>query len=272
MPVPSRCLPLLLLTALLVLTSRPADAGQLAYEGFKLSFPLYASGGAGFTGAWAQGGFNAFASGYSFTGASLCYPRVQTSGGSVSGDAFPSINGILRRLQQPLGADNTTVYISFLLRPEGTLNSGIFNGFFGLTLNGSLGNDLFVGKPGGGLLDRYVIETRGGSGQLASNTETVVGRTALMVVKAQFMPGVDIFTLYTNPLPNRPEPAKGLVKSDIDLGVVSAIGIYSTGAFSIDEIRLGTTYADVLPTSHPGGRDLFEGCDDDDDRDEHHRR
>jgi len=130
----------------------------------------------------------------------------------------------------------------------------------------------WVGKPGGGLLDRYVIETRGGSGQLASNTETVVGRTALMVVKAQFMPGVDIFTLYTNPLPNRPEPAKGLVKSDIDLGVVSAIGIYSTGAFSIDEIRIGTTYADVLPTSHPGGRDLFEGCDDDDDRDEHHRR
>jgi len=193
------------------------------------------------------------------------------AGGSVSGDAFPSINGILRRLQQPLGADNTTAYISFLLRPEGTLNSGIFNGFFGLTLNGSLGNDLFVGKPGGGLLDRYVIETRGGSGQLASNTETVVGRTALMVVKAQFMPGVDIFTLYTNPLPNRPEPAKGLVKSDIDLGVVSAIGIYSTGAFSIDEIRIGTTYADVLPTSHPGGRDLFEGCDDDD-RDEHHRR
>ncbi len=57
MPVPPRCLPLLLLTALLLLTSRPADAGQLAYDGFKLSFPLYASGGAGFTGAWAQGGF-----------------------------------------------------------------------------------------------------------------------------------------------------------------------------------------------------------------------
>jgi hypothetical protein len=53
---------------------------------------------------------------------------------------------------------------------------------------------------------------------------------------------------------------------------VSAIGIYSTGAFSIDEIRIGTTYADVVPTSHPWGRNFFEGCDDDDDRDEHHRR
>ena len=273
MPVPSRCLPLLLLTALLVLTSRPADAGQLAYEGFKLSFPLYASGGAGFTGAWAQGGFNAFASGYSFTGASLCYPRVQTSGGSVSGDAFPSINGILRRLQQPLGADNTTAYISFLLRPEGTLNSGIFNGFFGLTLNGSLGNDLFVGKPGGGADDQYVLEARGGSFQVPSGTPAVVGRTTLLVVRADFRPGKDLFTLYVDPKPRDPEPSSGAVEADLDLGLVSRIGIYSTGAFAIDEVRIGTTYAEVVPTSPHTPHGESHACEhDDDERNERHDR
>jgi hypothetical protein len=32
------------------------------------------------------------------------------------------------------------------------------------------------------------------------------------------------------------------------LGLVPKIGIYSTGAFVVDEIRLGTTFADVVPT------------------------
>jgi hypothetical protein len=253
-----------------VLPGRPARAAQRAYDGFALSFPVYARGGAGFTGAWAQGGFNAFAAGYGLATTSLCYGRLRTSGGRVSGDAFPAINGILRPLEQPLGANNTTVYISFLVRPDGTLNDGIFNGFFGLTLNGSLGNDFFVGKPGGGMVDRYVIETRGGFGQVSSGAEAVVGRTALLVVKAQFLAGIDVFTLYTNPRPRRPEPSQGLVKSDLDLGVVSAIGIYSTGAFTIDEIRIGTTYADVLPTTDHTSRRFFKGCDDDEEDRHHH--
>ena len=44
--------------------------------------------------------------------------------------------GLTRTLSPPLGADNTTAYISGLLRPEGTLGNGGLGGFFGLYLNG----------------------------------------------------------------------------------------------------------------------------------------
>ncbi len=180
----------------------------------------------------------------------------------MSGGAFSAINGAIRSLAGPLGQDNTTVYLSFLLQPQGTLNNGLFGGFFGLTLNGQ-GNDLFIGKPGGGPgAEEYVLETRGGSGQVSSGTPAVVGRTAFLVVKAEFLPGNDVFTLYTNPDPRDPEPADGVTKTDLNLGVVSRVGIYTTGALAVDEIRIGTTYEDVVPThhTHHGGH----GCGDDD--------
>src|SRR5688500_10377113 len=193
-------------TLLVVILSQPVAAFQIAEDSFTPSFPIYANGGPGFNGPWRQGGFNAFASRYAARARSLCYPRLDVAGGSVSGEAVPSINGAIRDLAQALGATNSTVYVSFVIQPEGTLNDGVFNGFFGLTLNGSLGNDLLVGKPGGGALEEYGIETRGGAGQIASGTATVVGKTTLLVVKAQFMPGPDVFTLYTNPSAGRPEP------------------------------------------------------------------
>jgi len=240
------CASILALAAALMFASRPARASQIAYEGFGPSFPIYANGGVGFSGPWAQGGFNAFASGYTTNAVSLSYPSLRPgTAGSVSGSAFPAINGAIRNLEQPLG-DGTTVYMSFVLRPDGVLSDGIFNGFFGVTLNG-ISNDLFIGKPGGGALDQYVLETRGGIGQVPSGTSTNVGHAALLVLKAQFVSGNDIFTLYTNPNPGSTEPSSGTVKSDLDLGVVSKIGIYSSGAFTVDEIRIGTTYEDVVP-------------------------
>jgi len=233
--------------ALLVVT-QPARASQIAYEGFAQSFPTYANGGIGFTGPWTQGGFNVAASGYQANPFSLFFPWLEVSPfGSVSGEEFPAINGTIRNLAQPLGMDGSTIYLSFLLRPDGILNQGAFNGFFGVTLNGSLSNDLFIGKSGGGVLNQYVLETRGGSGQVPSGTSTIPGQTALLVVQAQFQSGNDLFTLYTNPLPGEPQPSTGAQKSDLDLGTVSTIGIYSTGAFTVDEIRIGTAYEDVVP-------------------------
>ena len=263
MPRRSRYLSVLSLAAVVsaVILSQPARASELAYEGFRPSFPIYANGGTGFAGPWTQGGFNAFASGYTPRERSLCYPKLQpNAGGSVSGDAFPAINGALRNLAQSFGVNGTTVYLSFLVQPRGNLNEGAFNGFFGLTLNGSLGNELFIGKPGGGALEQYVIENRGGGGQVASGTPAITGRTTLLVLKAQFMLGNDVFTLYTDPTPGRPEPASNVVKTDLDLGVVPRIGIYSTGAFTIDEIRIGTTYADAVPSGDHTPDPDFPGC------------
>ena len=252
MRVQSICRSLLALVGALLVMSQSARASEVAYEGFSQSFPIYANDGVGFSGPWAPGGFNAFASGYTSNVGSLFYPSLEAStGGSVSGGAFSAINGAIRNLEQPLGTDNTTVYLSLLLRPDGILSNGIFNGFFGVTLNG-VSRDLFIGKPGGGALEQYVIETRGGSGQVPSGTSSDVRHTALLVLKAQFLSGNDTFTLYANPAPWGSEPGSGAVKSDLDLGAVSKIGIYSSGAFTVDEIRIGTTYEDVVPKRGEG--------------------
>ncbi|HEU0107284.1 MAG TPA: hypothetical protein VFT38_13995 [Vicinamibacteria bacterium] len=265
-------LTLITASAVMVL-SQPVGAGQVAYEGFGPSFPIYANDGTGFGGPWTQGGFNAFASGYTPLESSLCSAKIKTSGGSVSGTAFSAINGAIRNLAFPLGQNNTTVYVSFLLQPQGTLHGGLFRGFFGLTLNGSLGNDLFVGKPGGGADDEYVLEARGGAFQMPSGTPAVVGRTALLVVRADFRPGKDVFTLYVDPKPSDPEPSSGAVEADLDLGVVSRIGIYSTGAFAIDEVRIGTTFSAVVPTSPHAPHGESHACEhDDDQRSDNHDR
>ncbi|HUK53991.1 MAG TPA: hypothetical protein VL099_11935 [Candidatus Binatia bacterium] len=243
-----------------------ALASETVYDGFNHSFPVYAAGGAGFSAPWVQGGFNAFSSDYSYERHSLCYPDLQRSGGSVSGQAESEINGMIRNLEQTLGADGTTVYVSFLLEPRGKLNDGVFDGFFGVTLNGSLGNDLFIGKPGGGATGQYVLETRGGFGQVPSGTATVVGRAVLLVVKAQFRPGNDLFTLYVDPKAGGSEPATSVVKADLDLGTVDHIGVYSTGAFAVDEIRIGTAFTDVVPawSGIDPRNDRFDGCGEDD--------
>jgi hypothetical protein len=53
--------------------------------------------------------------------------------------------------------------------------------------------------------------------------------------------------MYVNPVPGGPEPGAGLVKNNSNVSNVAGVTLYSTGAFSIDELRLGETFADVTP-------------------------
>jgi PEP-CTERM motif len=182
----------------------------------------------------------------------LSFGALPTSGNRVTTQSLQSIGGLTRGLSTPLGTPGMTAYLSVEFRPEGTLNAGAFNGFFGLYLNGSLGTDMFVGKPGGGAISNYVLEDRGGTNQHPTSFMPIVGATDWLVVRADFTAGIDKFTLYVDPTPGGSEPLSGTVKQDSDVGTVSAITLYSTGAFSADEIRIGTTYADVTSTPEPG--------------------
>jgi len=226
-----------------------------AYEGF--DYPsgssLSGRGGAGsfgFTDTWSLGGLGSPQ--HRVGNSSLMDPSgtLPTTGNcgaviSVSPSGFTTAR---RRLSEPLGTANTRRYLSFLLRPEGTLGQGDARGYFGLQLVGS-GTSLFVGKPS---LDRYVLENTGGTGQQASTAVPVVGRTALLVLRADFRSGADTFQLYVDPLPGEPEPAlPDAIKSDSDVGTVNRIGMFSSGAFSFDEIRIGRSYADVVLIPEP---------------------
>jgi hypothetical protein len=239
-----------------LLASRGALGALIAYEPFDYS-PAGAdlngrNGGFGFSGPWAPGGFNASVNNnYDVATGSLPFQQLLIGGNRVSSLPTTAIAGLTRPLVAPLGAAGETKYVSVVLRPEGTVGTGAFNGFFGLTLESPTEPELYIGKPGSGQLDRYVVENRGGAGQVASNVTVTANQTTLLVLKAQFNATSDLFTLYVNPTPGGAEPS-GLVKSDANLGVVNGLTIYSTGAFSIDEIRLGDTFADVTPVPEPG--------------------
>jgi hypothetical protein len=238
------------ITALLsvVVLSQPAGATLIAYEGFRPSFPVYASGGTGFSGPWVG-------SGYTTRLKSLCVTKLEASeGGSVAGEPG---GGISRALLAPLGVTGTTRYISFLIQPVSF--DPVFS-FFGLELFGTLGA-LHVGKPGHDATDQYVIEDFGGLNQVVSGVPVVAGRTALLVVKFNFNAANDVITLYVDPTPGRLEPSSTAVKVNLNLGTVTFISFVSFGATSIiDEIRIGDTYADVVPSGNNQPDPDFLGC------------
>ncbi len=232
-------------------TPLPTPVHELlpAYEGFDYSPPgtdlLGTNGGENFSGSWGSASVNA---NYDIGSGSLSYPGLANTGNHVTTAAHGSgIGSIGRRLSGPLGQLGTPQYVSFVVRPEGTLNEGQFNGFFGLRLETASGGDLFVGKPGSGAIDQFVVENVGGTLQHASGTTVEVGEEYLLVLRADFTTGNDLFTLYVNPTPGAAEPASGTIKNDFDFGAINDIFLYATGAFSIDEVRTGSNFADVVP-------------------------
>lgn len=254
----------LLPAALVVLLMARHGRGALtAYEGFDYGPDgadlVGANGGSGFSGPWRAGGFNAsISNNYDREFDGLSFASLQQSGGAVRTAAVGAIAGVTRDLAAPLGQAGSTVYLSFLVRPEGTLNSGAFNGFFGVVLESLAEPELFIGKPGGGAINNWAIENRGGSLQHASTINATTTATTLLVVKAQFSTaGNDTLTLYVNPTPGAPEPATGVVKSDANFGLAAGLTLYSTGAMRIDELRVGQTFADVTPVPEPGALGLF---------------
>lgn len=252
--MPRRRLSLLAVATLFALgLGMSARADLTAYEPFNYGpegFGLVGKSGGGsfgFSSPWAAGGFNASVhNNYVVDEQSLSYQNLLTSGGSARSGPTNAIAGLTRNFFTPLGTAGTVRYYSFLLRPEGTLHEGAFSGFFGLNLESPGEPEIYAGKPGGGQIAQYVIEDRGGGGQVPTGVSAAVGETTFLVVKADFRGGSDVFTLYVNPTPGGPEPASGVVKSS-PFGTASGFTLYSTGAFSVDELRLGTTYADVTP-------------------------
>lgn len=237
-----------------------APAALLSEEHFSYSTAagsiLNQNGGSGWSGPWAPGGFNASIFGNQLVqSGSLGFNRLATSGNRTATAANGSITGLSRSFST--AAQVGTWYLSFLVRPEGTLNAGAFNGFFGIYLDGT-NDDLFVGKPGGNVISNYVIEERGGSFQTPTASPVVLNQTALLVVRADLGPAFDSFRLYVNPTPGAPEPTfAAATLNSLDLGTVTGLVLYSTGAHSLDEIRWGETFADVTPVPEPDALPLI---------------
>jgi hypothetical protein len=225
-----------------------ADAALIVYEPFDYpdGVPLVGrTNGVGFDEPWRPGGFNASIFDYArMKPGALAYPGLATKGTNhlqidAVSDGIAGIHGIARLLSTNLATPGAKFYLSFLHRPEGEAE------YSSVVLGTGEGAELSVGKSGS--VRQYHVSQRGGVGRVFSGVEPVVGKTAFIVVKMEFKDGPDHFTLYMNPVPGKREPATGAVKDDLDLEFAESLTLYSRGAWSVDELRVGTTWQDVTP-------------------------
>lgn len=227
----------LIVAGLLTFALTQAAHASAVYDGF--NYPSGSSlagqnGGTGWAGAWdnSQSALDVkIAAGLTFGG-------LATSPGSAQGDpAALNVNVFYKRqLGSSFGADNTTVFMSFLLHPDAS------PGFYGgLNFGG-----LFVGQSG--ITTTYGIEAP--TNDISSTGISVVpGTTVFLVLRADFLPGNDKFSLYVDPTPGGTEPALAdAIKTNFDLGTTDFIFMNNAGGWTTDEIRIGDTFASVTPT------------------------
>jgi hypothetical protein len=224
------------------LLSAPAGAASIAYEGFDYASGAFLNGengGSGWAGAWAAGNPLTF-----IAVPGLAFGSLGATGGAATATVKPDppqggdITFEQRQLAASFGADNTALYLSFLLRPE--TGFGFYGGF-------NLGG-LFIGKSG--QVNSYSLETTGNI--VSSSIAPQVGETVLLVLRAQFQAGNDLFDLFVNPVPGVAEPALAdATMTNVDLLADSFVTINNAGAWTLDEIRIGSTLADVTPSAVP---------------------
>lgn len=171
-------------------------------------------------------------------------PFRPSLGNRVSANAFGGNRNIIRTLSEPIGMDDTTTYISFLMQAQDIVGEGAYNGWFSFTLR-SESQNLTVGKES--FSNKYKLE--GTFGPIDhSDVEVNAEEVHLFVLRADFLAGADIFRLFIDPATGQPEPSMAdATLVSFDLGTVTMVGVDGPGAFGFDELRIGSTWLDVTP-------------------------
>lgn len=243
-PSPKRTRPIpviTLSTALIQIASTySASAGLIAYEPFSYTSSSTLdtqAGGSGFSGSWSSSTGTA-----TVATPGLTYSGLSTLGNRVTTGTYNTT--YTRSLLTTLGSVTGTYYFSVLLRPD--YSSGSSGAEFALV--GSTAS-LFMGKPTTG--NNYVLDTvsSGSAGsQSVSSTVATSGTQVLMVLRADLVAGgADSFKLYLNPSLLAEPGSADASKSSYDVGNITGVQFTGNIGFSLDEIRVGTSYADVVP-------------------------
>ncbi len=135
-------------------------------------------------------------------------------------------------------------YYSILIRPDNTPTT---TNYYGLELYTSLGNgNVFVGKNGAGL--NWGLQQN--SNQVFSSVACTMSQTVFLVVRGEYTASsTNTFRLYVNPTPGAPERAAPDAILTANLGTQNGLNLTTGngGLATFDELRIGTTYADVTP-------------------------
>jgi hypothetical protein len=237
-----KTLPVLTLSAgfIQLALTHSVSAGLIAYEpfGYTASSTLDTqAGGSGFSGGWSSstGTATVASPGLTYSGLATVGNRVTTT---VSNTTYT------RSLLTSLGSVTGTYYFSVILRPDNANNS---NGAE-FALVGSTAS-LYLGKPTTG--NNYVLDTvgnGGGGSQSVSSTVATSGTAVLMVLRADLVAGAaDSFKLYLNPSLLAEPGSADATKSSYEVGNITGVQFTGNLGFSLDELRVGSTYADVVP-------------------------
>jgi hypothetical protein len=242
--------------ALLLFAAAPsfASAALTAYDEFNyapIGSDLNAKDGGGsygFTSPWSG------QTSYNIGSGNLASPFAPAPqlGNSITAVAFGDNRGIDRLLSTPLGAEGTSAYISVLIRPQGILHQGAYDGWFALALRGS--TDVFFGMsyPGS------TIGLEVGFEKSLTSVDAVIGQAFFGVIRIDFTEGVDPVYLYLNPQPGAPEPATPSASLiNLNVNFLNIVSLTGPGAVGYDSLRIGTTYADVTPVPEPAAASLL---------------
>ena len=224
--------------ALLSLIAAPSPArAQAAADGFRGTPGTTLSGqggGTGWAGNW-SGGTAILAAGGSV--------QLSAPGGQFLGQS--------RRLAFRLGRANTTEWISFRIRRTRFAPAGSPPAYGGVALGAaaSPAPSLFIGDTGSG---RWSLDTSGPPALLGvvNARRIITGVPAFLVVRADFRPSGDTFTLYQDPAPGLARPnVVGVVKTDLELKAADEVTLTAGNgnAYAFGPLRLGTSYRAVAP-------------------------
>ena len=252
---------------LFCLTAIPVQSSQVAYEGFDyVSASLESqSGGSGWGLNWSS---NIYVS--PISSSSLGYGALATSGGSVTFGPASVTTVYTRQLASTFGASAVggTLWMSLLyLNTAGSTAAEARIGFYGnmtadasglntATASGGLPHPVDVGRPAtGGSADE--ISLYSGSTIFSTGIATPRGAEAAFLLMRFTLTGdanPDTVSLWVNPNISLGEGSLGAAQATFtsgtsDMDVVNGLRFQTpnTGGFSIDEIRVGTTFADVTP-------------------------
>lgn len=219
----------------LLVTTSTSRAALIAYDGFNYTSgqPVNGSGGTGWSGAW-SGNNTVSTPGYTYSTLPVAGNRVTTSGGdSGSFRSFSTQNG------------SGTYYVSFIVQRV----SGNSAGYGGISLFEGGGERLFIGQTFN--QDNFGLERSGGGSP--ANSTTAASTFSFLVARIDFNGASSSARLYVNPtLGTEPGTAQATTANFAAFSFDN-VRIQSGGGptFGFDELRIGTTYADVAPVPEP---------------------
>lgn len=236
-------IPSLFAIAATVMMVHSAQASSLLSEGFN-----YPAGDAlGSSGSWSGGN-----SGMTIGSGNLTYPGLSDLGGNDFSLVWGSSSSIINTYTPVTSGQ---VYYSFLLN----MTTGSSGNYYLTALNDG------TSTPGGSAdaIDIYIdgnnsqamrLRTHGSSEfSSGSSPKLSLDTTYLVVLGYDF--DTTTASLWVNPTPGAAQPtADATLTGDGSVTSLANVGFKAqsgTGAFLIDNIRIGTTWADVTPVPEP---------------------